>query len=119
MATEAGTETSKGPISSDDSHGAPTIAIPPGLMIRDELEAVGMSQRRLAAEMKRPLHVINEIVLGKRGITPRTAVQLEEALSIPAHVWVGLEGRYRLALELGCPVASVNEAAAIGKGESE
>ena len=45
MATEAGTETSKGPISQDDSHGAPTIAIPPGLMIRDELEAVGMSQR--------------------------------------------------------------------------
>ena len=86
------------------------IAIPPGLLIKDELEARGMSQRRLAADMQRPLHVINEIVLGKRGITPWTAVELEKALKIPAHVWVGLEGRYRLALELGCPLASIDEA---------
>ena len=43
------------------------MAIPPGLLVRDELEARGMSQCRLAADMKRPLHVINEIVLGKKG----------------------------------------------------
>ena len=86
------------------------MAIPPGLLIKDELEARGMSQRRLAAEMKRPHRVINEIVLGKRGITPRTALELEKALEIPAHVWVGLEGRYRLALELGCPLALTDEA---------
>ena len=63
----------------------------------------------MASEMKRPLHVINEIVLGKRALTPRTALELEKVLEIPAHVWIRLEGRYRLALELGCPLASIDE----------
>ena len=83
--------------------------MPTGLMIRDELEARGMSQRRLASEMKRPLHVINEIVLGKGALTARTALELGKVLQIPAHVWVALERRYRLALELGCPLASIDE----------
>ena len=68
-----------------------------------------MSQRRLASEMNRPLHVINEIALGNRALTPRTAVGLKRVLEIPAHVWVGLEGRYRLALELGYPTAPIDE----------
>ena len=84
MTTEAKTGVPKIPASSGVSQGMPKIAIPPGLMLKDELEARGMSQRRLAAEMKRPLHVINEITLGKRALTPRTAVELERVLEIPA-----------------------------------
>ena len=69
--------------------------------------------------MKRPLHVINEIVLGKKALTARTALELEKVLEIPAHVWVGLEGRYRLALELGCPLASVDEIAPLTEDSSK
>lgn len=119
MATEAKTGVPKIPASSDISQGRPKIAIPPGLMLKDELEARGMSQRRLAAEMKRPLHVINEIALGKRALTPRTAVELEMVLEIPAHVWVGLEGRYRLALELGYPTAPIDEVTPLTDDTSE
>lgn len=75
------------------------IAIPPGLLIRDELAARGMSQRKLAATMKRPINTINEIVSGRKAITPRTALGLEQVLEVPAHVWLRLEADYRLALE--------------------
>ena len=73
--------------------------IPPGLLIRDELEARGMSQRKLANAMRRPVSTIHEIVVGKKAITPRTALELERELEIPAHIWVRLEADYRLALE--------------------
>lgn len=74
-------------------------AIPPGMLIRDELAARGMSQRQLAAAMKRPVNAINEIVLGRKAITPKTALGLERVLEIPAHIWMRLEADYRLALE--------------------
>ncbi len=48
--------------------------IPPGLLIRDELEARGMSQRKLATAMRRPVNTVHEIILGKKAITPRTAL---------------------------------------------
>ncbi len=73
--------------------------IPPGLFIRDELEARGLSQRKLAAAMQRPVNAVHEIIVGKKAITPRTALELERELEIPAHIWVCLEADYRLALE--------------------
>ena len=78
---------------------------PPGMLIRDELAARRMSQRQLAAAMERPVNAVNEIVLGKKAITPKTALGLERVLEIPAHVWMRLEADYRLALERQNPVA--------------
>ena len=51
--------------------------IPPGLLIGDELEARGLSQRELAAAMRRPVNAVHEIIRGKKAITPRTALDLE------------------------------------------
>lgn len=73
--------------------------IPPGMLIRDELAAREMSQRQLALAMNRPVNAINEIVLGRKAITAKTALGLERVLEIPAHIWVRLEADYRLALE--------------------
>ena len=47
--------------------------------------------------MGRPRQTISAIVHGKKAITAETALQLEEALGIAAHLWIGLEGRYQLA----------------------
>jgi HTH-type transcriptional regulator/antitoxin HigA len=82
-----------------DLIGESNAAIPPGLLIRDELAARGMSQRQLATAMKRPVNTINEIVMGRKAVTPRTALGLERALEVPAHIWLRLEADYRLALE--------------------
>ena len=72
--------------------------IPPGFLIRDELAARGISQRQLAATTGRSVNSVSEIVAGRKAITPKTALELERVLEIPAHVWVRLESDYRLAL---------------------
>ena len=72
--------------------------IHPGELLAEELDARGMTQRELALAMGRSPQVINEIVRGRRGISAETALQLEAALGTAAHIWVGLDGDYRLAL---------------------
>ena len=74
------------------------LAIPPGELLAEELEARGLSQSELADQMGRPRQVISAIIRGKKAITAETALQLEGALDIPANLWIGLEGRYQLAL---------------------
>lgn len=78
----------------------PDIAIHPGELLGEELEARGMTQRELALAMGRPPQLISEIVRGRRGISARTALGLEAALGTAAHIWVGLDADYRLALAL-------------------
>lgn len=72
--------------------------IPPGELLREELEARGLTQRELAARLGRPAQAISEMVRGKKALTAETALGLEEALGVPAYLWVRLEGDYRLAL---------------------
>ena len=72
--------------------------IHPGELLAEEIEARGMTQRELALAMGRPPQLISEIVRGRRGISAETALQLEAALGTAAHIWVGLDGDYRLAL---------------------
>lgn len=74
------------------------LAIPQGELLEEELAERGMSQIELAQRMGRPRQKINEIIRGKRAITPETALQLEQVLGIPARLWLGLETDYRLTL---------------------
>ena len=51
--------------------------IHPGEMLREEfLEPMGISQYRIAKDIGAPPRRINEIVHGKRGISPDTALRL-------------------------------------------
>ena len=72
--------------------------IHPGGLLAEEIEARGMTQRELAMRMGRPPQLVSEIVRGRRGISAETALQLEAALGTAAHIWVGLDADYRLAL---------------------
>jgi len=72
------------------------LAVPPGEYLAEVLEAKGMSQAELARRTGRPVQAINEIIKGDKALTPETALQFEKALGVPAHIWTGLEGRYRL-----------------------
>lgn len=72
--------------------------IPPGDVLARELEAQGLSQRQLAVRMGRPQQAINEIVRGKKALTPDTALALERVLGTPAVMWMRLEADYRLKL---------------------
>ena len=78
--------------------GSQRVALyPPGDLIAEELEARGWSQEDLARITGRPLATINEIIKGKKSITPETALDLAEAFGTSPELWLGLEGDYRLA----------------------
>jgi HTH-type transcriptional regulator/antitoxin HigA len=66
--------------------------------LRRELEARGWSQQDLARIIGRPSQVVNQIVLGKKQITPETAIELAQALGTSAEFWTNLEAAYRLQL---------------------
>ena len=72
------------------------LAIHPGELLGEELEARGMTQRALAEAMGRPPQVINEIIRGKKAITAETAIQLEDVLGTSARLWLGLQATYEL-----------------------
>jgi HTH-type transcriptional regulator/antitoxin HigA len=69
----------------------------PGEFIREELEARGWTQGDLCKILRRPLQSINEIINGKKEITPETALALGEAFGTSAELWLNLENTYRLS----------------------
>jgi HTH-type transcriptional regulator/antitoxin HigA len=73
------------------------LAIPPGEYLLEVTEELDMPQAELARRMGRPNQAISEIIKGHKAITPETALQLEEVVGVPAHIWTGLEADYQLA----------------------
>lgn len=69
---------------------------PPGEFILEELEERGWSQVELADILGRAPNVINELISGKRAITPETAKALGEAFGSSAQYWMNLESAYQL-----------------------
>jgi HTH-type transcriptional regulator/antitoxin HigA len=72
------------------------LAVPPGEYLAEVLRAKNMTQAELARRIGRPVQAVNEIIKGEKAVTPETAIQLEQTLDVPAHIWTGLESRYRL-----------------------
>lgn len=70
---------------------------PPGEFLREELEARGWSQTELAEIIGRPVRLINEIIAGKKAITPETAIQLGQSLGTGPELWMNLESQYQLS----------------------
>ncbi len=75
----------------------PDHVSPPGETLLETLEALGMSQAKLALRMGRPRKTINEIIQGKAAISAETALQLEQTLGVPASYWLSHEQHYREA----------------------
>nr|WP_238568957.1 HigA family addiction module antitoxin [Xenococcus sp. PCC 7305] len=69
----------------------------PGEMLLEEfLKPMGLTQRDLADAIHVPYQRINEIVNGKRGMTPSTALRLEKFLGMSASFWLNLQLRWDL-----------------------
>lgn len=64
----------------------------PGEMLRDEfLVPLGMTQAQLAREIKVPFQRVNEIIAGKRGLTPSTALRLAKVFGMSSGFWMNLQ----------------------------
>jgi addiction module HigA family antidote len=76
------------------THRAPTH---PGEMLLEEfLTPMGLTQRELADAIHVPYQRVNEIINGKRGITPSTALRLARFFGMSADFWMNVQLRWDL-----------------------
>ena len=76
------------------THGAPTH---PGEMLLEEfLIPMGLTQRELAEGIRVPYQRVNELVNGRRGVTPHTALRLAKFFGTSPEVWMSLQLRWDL-----------------------
>lgn len=76
------------------THRTPTH---PGEMLLEEfLKPMGITQRELANSINVPYQRVNEIINGKRGITPSTALRLSKVFGVSADFWMNIQLRWDL-----------------------
>jgi addiction module HigA family antidote len=70
----------------------------PGTILREELDARGLSASALALKLRVAPQRIQEIVAGKRGISPETALRLSRYFGNEPEFWLALQATYDLAV---------------------
>ena len=71
----------------------------PGDILREEfLKPLGVTQVDFAAHIGVPLQRVNEIVRGKRGVSPATAWLFAGALGTTPEFWINLQAAHDLAV---------------------
>jgi addiction module HigA family antidote len=69
----------------------------PGEILQQELNARELTANALALKLRVPANRLTEILNGKRGISPETALRLSRYLGPSAAFWLGLQTQYDLA----------------------
>jgi len=85
------------------------VPVHPGRILKRELDARDLSANRLAIALRLPSGRITDILNGKRGVSPDTALRLGRYFGNSARFWLNLQTAYELALaerELGARIAS-------------
>jgi addiction module HigA family antidote len=73
--------------------------IAPGEILLEEfLKPLAISQSKLARDLDVPVGRVNEIVQGKRAITPDTALRLAVYFNMTPEFWMNLQSHYDLKL---------------------
>ena len=76
------------------THRTPTH---PGEMLLEEfLKPMGLTQQELAGAIHVPYQRVNELINGRRGMTPSTALRLEKFFGMSASFWLNLQLRWDL-----------------------
>jgi addiction module HigA family antidote len=78
--------------------GNATIAIHPGEILKDELLARRIPQKKFAQLIGVSCPMLNEILNGKRPITTDFALLIEAALGIRAYIFVNMQTDYDLQI---------------------
>lgn len=76
------------------THRTPTH--PGEMLIEEFLKPMGLSQRELADAIHVPYQRINEIINGRRGMTPSTALRLSRFFRMTPDFWMNLQLRWDL-----------------------
>jgi addiction module HigA family antidote len=74
----------------------PFAPVHPGELLKEEVEYRGMTQRKLATQMRVSYTVLNEIFNCKRPVHTEFAILIEAALGIEADMLVRMQSSYNL-----------------------
>jgi antitoxin HigA-1 len=77
------------------------MPVHPGRILKRELAARELSANRLALSLRLPSGRITDILNGKRGISPETALRLARFFGNSARFWLNLQTAYELAVAEG------------------
>lgn len=86
---------------------------PGEILLEDFLKPMGVSQVALAEHLGIPVQRINELVRGRRGVTPETAWLLAGALGTTPEFWINLQANHDLVRNR--PKKKVRQLAAAGQ----
>ncbi len=71
---------------------------PGNILIEEFLDPMGISQAKLARDIKVPPNRINQIINGKREITTDTALRLGKYFGIEPEFWLNLQMRFNMKI---------------------
>ena len=74
------------------------LPVHPGRILRRELDARELSANRLALALRLPSGRITDILNGKRGVSPETALRLGRYFGNGARFWINLQANFELAV---------------------
>jgi addiction module HigA family antidote len=66
------------------------------MLLKEFLNPMGITQKQLADNILVPYQRINEIINGRRGVTPSTALRLAKFFNMSADFWMNLQLRWDL-----------------------
>jgi addiction module HigA family antidote len=66
------------------------------MLLEEFLKPMGLTQRELADAIHVPYQRINEVINGRRGVTPSTALRLSKFFGISPDFWMNLQLRWDL-----------------------
>ena len=75
----------------------PAEVFPPGEFLLDAINDRGWTQTEFAEIIARPTRLVNEVIAGKRAISPDTAREFSAALGTSPEYWMNLETAYQLS----------------------
>lgn len=82
---------------SDIATGRKLAPIHPGeVLVKDFIEAHGITRYRVAKAMGVPQRRVDEICAGDRAVSADTALRLERVFGMEAQIWLNLQARYDL-----------------------
>ena len=70
----------------------------PGDVLKEELEARGISQKKFSEVLSVPYTQLNEILHGKRPVTTDFALMMEVALGINPEMLINMQSRYNMSV---------------------
>ncbi|MDE0153097.1 MAG: HigA family addiction module antitoxin [Gammaproteobacteria bacterium] len=74
----------------------PDYSVPPGWILEEYLETLGISHAEFAYQCGCSPKLISEIISGEAPLEAKTALQFEKTLGLDTSVWLGIEANYRL-----------------------